>query len=335
MKSVVVEDYKLQTPKIYFQTKKQVLLISFNLNCWLSLVEKDQRFYLRIFSNRYLKKGERERKEAMEENRAYNVRRLKEILEQQFTQKTDQNSSLLSVIDEETRRDCRLFSPADECPICGGFIEKRYRLFCGHYFCNDCLKGHVESSNSSSVTCPAGSDCNQRIYLVDLINVMNQEDLRKLFLKKLGPFLQTHPTEFKHCPSTNCDNILINHREIGSVIEYCKNKRLTDDHRSRLPADLKNSDNGMMDASYADPSIDKDKAELEVEEIIRESMQAEQPEEEDPSDQQEAAADKKKRLLVFCECCGHDYCFNCLKNHYETECEVDQVVQVASPHRRR
>ena len=109
MESVVVEDYKLQNPKIYFQTKKQALEVAKNLNCWLKLVEKDQRFFLRIFSNNYLKKGERERKEAMEENRVYNVRRLKEILTQNFTEKNELNSSLMSMIDEDTRKECNIF----------------------------------------------------------------------------------------------------------------------------------------------------------------------------------------------------------------------------------
>lgn len=79
-----------------------------NLNCWLTLIEKQQRFYLRIFSNNYLKKGERERKEAMEEIRLYNVRRLQEILTQLFIEKQELNSSLMSMIDDEIRKDCNL-----------------------------------------------------------------------------------------------------------------------------------------------------------------------------------------------------------------------------------
>lgn len=111
-----MEDFKLQNPKIYFQTKKQALWAAKNLNCWLSLEERNQRFYINIFSNNYLKKGERERKEAMEENRAYNVKRLKEKLAQIFFERDDMNTTLMSMISEEMRRDCRLCSPQSNAP---------------------------------------------------------------------------------------------------------------------------------------------------------------------------------------------------------------------------
>lgn len=178
--------------------------------------------------------------------------------------------------------------------------------------------------------------CNEGIFLVDLINIMNQEDLRKLFLKKVGPFLQTHQTEFKQCPSSNCDNILINHKDVGSVVEYCKRKHTSPLQMKKFPKEMRERMQGHRDFSMIDVTMEQVAKEKEAEDIIREGLEqaAEQEQEMGEDPQQQGQDDEKKRLLVFCECCGHDYCFNCLKNHYETECEVDQVIQVA-PHDHR
>lgn len=32
--------------------------------------------------------------------------------------------------------------------------------------------------------------------------------------------------------------------------------------------------------------------------------------------------------LVFCDSCGNDYCFKCLKNHYDSDCSGNQIKEV-------
>lgn len=30
--------------------------------------------------------------------------------------------------------------------------------------------------------------------------------------------------------------------------------------------------------------------------------------------------------IVFCDSCGNDYCFKCLKNHYDTDCNMNKII---------
>ena len=194
---------------------------------------------------------------------------------------------------------------------------------CGHFFCSDCLRECMMNSATGNFRCPAG-DCEKKIFLIDIINLLPQEDLKVLFKKQKEPFLQRNQGFFKQCPSANCDNILIKQKRIGSLIKYAM-KRKKDRKKGGIP-EAPPDESGLL--AYREESMIQDSQVIEEESKIDPEIEKLEMVLREPGLEDDPNLEGTKRLLVFCECCGHDYCFNCLKNHYEDDCEVDRIKDV-------
>lgn len=195
---------------------------------------------------------------------------------------------------------------SERCGICENLFENRYRLLCKHTYCKECIRGMILASDGH-LNCPA-EGCSREVALIDIINNLQQEELKEIYVKQTPAFLLQNKDRFKSCPSPGCDNILINPRTLN----------------------IKPKIDGFLQ--------DKEK-QASVEEMIEgEGKEGFNPfEESDKEEESEAAlADDVKEKTkedtnqVFCECCGHDYCFDCLETHYNQTCEEYQRKLVSS-----
>ena len=176
------------------------------------------------------------------------------------------------------------------CKKCGCFVEERYRLLCTHFFCLTCIRDHINEYDQN-IKCP-NEKCSETIKLIDLINILSQEDIRRLFQKQKKPFLHLHRDKFKECPTPKCGNILFKHKKLDSLYEHVL--KYTGKSSEPAPAELPEGEN----------------LKYEILSKLQEQMNKNLPDE----------SQKGKRYLVFCECCGNDYCFNCEKNHDVEDC---------------
>ena len=87
------------------------------------------------------------------------------------------------------------------------------------------------------------------------MNLLNQEELKDLFIQQKNKFLDDNKEKFKQCPTPDCENILCSPEVASSP-------------------------------------------------IILEDF---------------------SRYAVFCDSCGNDFCFLCLKSHYGENCELNRV----------
>lgn len=178
-------------------------------------------------------------------------------------------------------------------------------MFCGHIYCSICIRDHIIESQQNRITCP--KDSSHEIYLIDMLNILSQQELKQLFNKQKIPFISQHSDDFKECPSPECSNILFRHSKIPSLYQHIMSKKKP-----------KEQNNGQ------DMEKDKDPKTVEFIKSLEEALQeiVESPSE---TGIQQAGnqSSKNQRLIVFCECCGQEYCFNCLISHDTEDCSID------------
>ena len=105
-----------------------------------------------------------------------------------------------------------------KCGICKESITSdKYILVCGHIYCRHCLHYYLtklEIDGNDGIKCPNCAvekteiEGQRMIYLVDLAALLDPEELRELYMKKLKVFMARNQDKFIYCPTTDCENIL-------------------------------------------------------------------------------------------------------------------------------
>lgn len=192
----------------------------------------------------------------------------------------------------------------DECQICGCFIEQKYRLFCGHFFCIECLRGHLlESEKQTDYNCPSDG-CKGKYYLIDMLNLLTQKELNDLFHKHADPYVAQFKGMYKWCPTTNCGNILFKKCTAPNILDHIRKKR----------------------AGKGELNSDDEQLLVEGGDLMKKPEESPEHFEDSSLDSEDEGLDgKKKRQFVFCECCGHDFCFDCMKAHYGDDCKQNDL----------
>lgn len=135
-----------------------------------------------------------------------------------------------------------------------------------------------------------------------MLNLLTQKELNDLFGLLADPFIAQFKGMYIRCPTPNCDNVLFKKTKPPNILDHIRKKRegkgeLNSDDEEKLIA---------MGDLMKKPDIDN----LEYFE-------------DSSVDSEEETDGQKKREFVFCECCGHDFCFDCKKNHYGDDCAKD------------
>lgn len=77
-----------------------------------------------------------------------------------------------------------------------------------------------------------------------------------------------------------------------------------------------------------DGRLGSDDEKIAVKNGIFAREQADAIDDEDMMMLEEENKEVDQRELVFCEVCGHDFCFLCMKNHYGDSCDDARVEEV-------
>jgi hypothetical protein len=152
-----------------------------------------------------------------------------------------------------------------------------------------------------------------------MLNLLTQKELMEKFSLYADPFLIKHKEIYKRCPTPNCDNVLAKKMPAPRILDHIRKIRGTKDE-----AQLNSDDEQLMveagNIGPKQPVMTDDKA-LEEEHFEDSSFEALVEENDSPDGNKTAV----KRQFVFCECCGHDFCFECMKNHYGEDCKKDAL----------
>lgn len=151
-------------------------------------------------------------------------------------------------------------------------------------------------------------DCNGKLFLIDLINLLTQKELNDLFALYADPYILKNPGKYKRCTTPNCDNILFKKEKKVNIIDHIRKKR----------------------GGEAEFNSDDEKKLEENGEVIK--NQIENPEDLLNNSSEDNGEEDDQGQVVFCECCGHDFCFACMKNHYGGDCVKEDIKRVASPY---
>ena len=202
---------------------------------------------------------------------------------------------------------------SERCGICENLFENRYRLLCKHTYCKECLRGMILASEGH-LKCPA-EGCSKEVALIDIINNLQQEELKEIYVKQTPAFLLQNKDRFKACPSPGCDNILINPRtqKIKPKIDRFLEDSEVIEEEIQASAEGMVEEGGKGGFNPFEESDKEEESEVGFTDPVKERT-------------------KEDANQVFCECCGHDYCFDCLETHYNQTCEEYQQKQVSSPY---
>lgn len=149
-----------------------------------------------------------------------------------------------------------------------------------------------------------------------MVNLLSQTELNDLFSQFLQPFIARFPNKFKQCPTPNCDNVLSRKAKAVNLNDYIRRKKA-----GNLKAELNSDDEKLLEKNGEFAKNEAQDADALLEDSSLDSGD-------------EISDGPQKREFVFCECCGHDFCFDCMKNHYGESCEVDNINTVRLANRR-
>jgi Zinc finger, C3HC4 type (RING finger) len=307
----------------------------------LRYTEHNRRPLLQIFSNCFKRSNDRNTPVNIERNRQRNIRQLinhlKEMMESQDTSKS---TIALNLLDEEARKLCNFYTNLGECQICFRYIENKYRLQCKHFFCVECLRGMIlESTDGTKFECPECVEIKKRyspkdrenirseLYLIDLINLLSQQELNDICNRQTQPFIDNPKNigKYKRCPTIGCPNILVKklpgvniNDHVLAVKKRCgtlKNTDLNSDDEKMIKekgvfANIQHSDKAKAVALAKQQDEDND--------VLNSSVSLDG----EGNDKTMDINYDNDRQIVFCEVCGHDFCFKCCKNHYGEDCDT-------------
>jgi len=113
-----------------------------------------------------------------------------------------------------------------QCSICLNYSKDKYRLFCGHSYCKVCIREYCFSKNEMQQKCMTPG-CDAPLQSVDLRNLFNNEELKRLFTNAKQKFLTDKKDQFVECKTSDCQCILENnmYRAKGSKEEREKRRR--------------------------------------------------------------------------------------------------------------
>eukprot|EP00741_Cyanophora_paradoxa_P006423 tig00001006_g6224.t1 len=109
---------------------------------------------------------------------------------------------------------------AQECPVCLCDAEApAYALaICGHAYCRECLRGHLQTaaaSNALPVACFAGG-CGRPISLRDFAQLLANEKLEAMYGAAFRAFIERRAQEWAPCLSPDCPQVCRAPSESGS-----------------------------------------------------------------------------------------------------------------------
>jgi len=320
----------LKNPRAFLNTKRKIMTFAEELDCKVvttkSAGSQDEPSLV-ILSHAFQKEGDPRRPQDVETARKDRVWRLEKYIKDALTAADDSRDILLSKLDEETKIDI-------VCSLCKNLAEDKYRLFCSHLFCKGCLREYIlQERISEGLKCPI-SNCTKLVYLIDMINLLKQEELKVVFRGQKRPFLEKNSHYIKPCPSEGCDNILFKHKTVVHILEHIFNvKRLESEERKENTNGLHiNLDDSVMEASS---NSSRQSPVEHLSQYEKDLIEEHQQSQLSPVSTMfySAPIAASTAHLVFCQCCGHDYCFNCLQTHYGESCNSPLEEESFAPSR--
>ena len=138
----------------------------------------------------------------------------------------NQNNSFMEELDETENKDLKYFEKNERCEICLGEINDKFTLFCGDFFCRQCIINLLEESivNISlfnKIECPR---CHEPIN-ENIIKFLLQKKYFNKYLK-----IKTRIEGLKNgrnipCPHPDCEGFAFKEDEINGTFE-CQNKHI-------------------------------------------------------------------------------------------------------------
>ncbi|KAF8582786.1 hypothetical protein K439DRAFT_131801 [Ramaria rubella] len=105
-----------------------------------------------------------------------------------------------------------------DCPVCLCEVTHRVQLACGHHYCFACLRQYLASAETFPVKCLAESGhCESHIPLTTISRILGPADETKFFDTAFLTYINEHPTEFRYCPTPDCQ-LIYRPAEAGIVI---------------------------------------------------------------------------------------------------------------------
>ncbi|KAJ7765586.1 hypothetical protein B0H16DRAFT_1367298 [Mycena metata] len=108
------------------------------------------------------------------------------------------------------------------CPVCFCGVEDAVRLNCGHTYCRDCLQHYLRQAPQDSGfsprkcvaellspgdTTPASVPCGLGIPYPIIRSLLTSAEEDSLLHTSFLAHVNEHPTEFRYCPSPNCEMV--------------------------------------------------------------------------------------------------------------------------------
>lgn len=103
------------------------------------------------------------------------------------------------------------FRPGLQCPVCFDNITVPLSLPCGHKYCETCMSNYLLAAIDTRffpLTCLGNEGrCRDKIPLTVAKKMLTAPDFDRLLETAFKAFIDTHPTEYHHCPTPNCMQI--------------------------------------------------------------------------------------------------------------------------------
>lgn len=113
-----------------------------------------------------------------------------------------------------------------QCSLCCNMVVKRFRLLCGHVFCQKCIRNYLINYNQDGEPKCLQLDCKSKsLCSSDLIGLFTSDELAKIFKKGQFKFMADNQEKFMECETPDCGNILENDKFSAHVGQEQMKKR--------------------------------------------------------------------------------------------------------------
>lgn len=133
------------------------------------------------------------------------------------------------------------------CPVCLQRASKAVKLTCGHSYCDTCLHEYLASGTRYGGPYPLNcfgdaGQCKQPIHSRVFRLLLTPEELEAATTKAFEAHVQSHPEEFRYCPTPNCPQLYRIKRETnekatiqctGCLIKVCTACHCEDGHEGQ------------------------------------------------------------------------------------------------------